>query len=135
MTKSFSKQENGAISKKGILTAKQYFSGFEDAHETYNAITEASDGKFYYILCSGKHDVGAQMYVYSPSLDKTEFIADLSEVLGEKAQKYISQGKSHTEFYESNGKLYFATHVGFYEMIDGAQRKHPNFAVLSIESD
>ena len=74
---------------KYIMIAKQFFSGFEDAHETYNAITEASDGKIYYILCSGKHDVGAQMYVYNPSLDTTEFIADLSEVLGEKTQKYI----------------------------------------------
>ncbi len=108
------------------MIAKQYFSGFEDAHETYNAISEASDGNIYYILCSGKHDVGAQLYVYNPTLDTTEFIADLSEVLGEKAQKYISQGKSHTEFYESNGKLYFATHVGFYEMIDGAQQMPVN---------
>ena len=108
------------------MIAKQYFSGFEDAHETYNAISEASDGNIYYILCSAKHDIGAQLYLYNPTLDTTEFIADLSEVLGEKAQNYISQGKSHTEFYERNGKLYFATHVGFYEMIDGAQQMPVN---------
>lgn len=104
------------------MIAKRYFSGFEYAHDTYNAITAASDGKIYYILSSPRYDVGGQMYMYDPKLDKTEFIADLSEALGEKSQKYIPQGKSHTEFYEDEGKLYFSTHVGYYEMIDGAEQ-------------
>ncbi|MDX9776764.1 MAG: hypothetical protein RBT40_12585, partial [Petrimonas sp.] len=108
------------------MIAKRYFSGFEDAHDTYNAITEASDGKIYYILSSTRHDVGGQMYSYDPQLDKTEFIADLSEALGEKEQNYIAQGKSHTEFYEHDNKLYFSTHVGYYEMIDGAEHLPKN---------
>ena len=103
------------------LTAKHYFSGFADAHDTYNAISAASDGKIYYVLSSDKHDVGGQFYVYDPSTDKTTFIADLSDAVGEKDKKYISQGKSHVEFYEHDGKLYFATHIGFYEMIDGSE--------------
>src|SRR5690554_3408799 len=103
------------------MIAKTYFSGFDDARETYNAISEASDGRIYYVLCSTRHDVGAQLYVYDPKSDSTSFIADFSEVFGEKQLNYISQGKSHTEFYEVDDKLYFATHVGFYEMIDGAQ--------------
>ena len=101
------------------LTAKHYYSGFSDAHDTYNAISAASDGKIYYVLSSDKHDVGGQFYVYDPATDQTKFIADLSQAVGE--EKYIAQGKSHVEFYEYGGKLYFATHVGFYEMIDGAE--------------
>ncbi len=104
------------------MIAKTYFSGFEDAHETYNAISEASDGNIYYVLCSTRHDLGAQLYRYNPGTDKTEFLSDLSDALGEKKLKYISQGKSHTEFFEHDHKLYFATHVGYYEMIDGAQQ-------------
>lgn len=103
------------------MIAKTYFSGFDDAQETYNAISEASDGRIYYVLCSTRHDVGARLYVYDPKSDSTSFIADFSEVFGEKQLNYISQGKCHTEFYEVDDKLYFATHVGFYEMIDGAQ--------------
>ncbi len=103
------------------MIAKRYFSGFEDAHDTYNAITEASDGKIYYVLSSTRYDVGGQMYSYDPVADKVEFIADLSVALGEKEQNFIAQGKSHTEFYEKDGKLYFSTHVGYYEMIDGAE--------------
>ena len=103
------------------LVAKRYFSGFDDAHDTYNAISKASDGKIYYVLSSTRHDVGGQFYSYDPQTDKTEFIADLSEALGEKQQKYIAQGKSHVEFYEKDNKLYFATHLGYYQMIDGAE--------------
>ncbi len=103
------------------LTGQTYFSGFEDAHDTYNAISPASDGKIYYVLSSTRHDVGGQFYCYDPQTDKTEFIADLSEALGEKQQKYIAQGKSHVEFYEKGNKLYFATHIGYYQMIDGAE--------------
>jgi hypothetical protein len=103
------------------LTAKHYYSGFSDAHDTYNAISAASDGKIYYVLSSDKHDVGGQFYVYDPATDQTKFIADLSGAVGEKEKKYIAQGKSHVEFYERDGKLYFATHIGYYEMIDGAE--------------
>ncbi|MDR3198430.1 MAG: hypothetical protein LBU34_11235 [Planctomycetaceae bacterium] len=101
------------------LTATRYYSGFPDAHDTYNALSAGSDGKIYYVLSSDKHDTGGKFYVYDPATDQTKFIADLSEAVGEKG--YIAQGKSHVEFYEYNGKLYFATHVGFYEIIDGAE--------------
>ncbi len=103
------------------IIAKKYYSGFSEAHDTYNAISVGSDNKVYYILSSQHHDVGGQMYRYDPAADKTEFLADLSEALGEKQQNYIAQGKSHTEFYEDEGKLYFSTHIGYYEMIDGSE--------------
>lgn len=104
------------------LIAKRYFSGFADAHDAYNAISTASDGKIYYVLSSARYDVGGQLYRYDPVTDKTEFLADLSEALGEKQQGFIPQGKSHVEFTECDGKLYFATHAGYYQMIDGAEQ-------------
>jgi hypothetical protein len=108
------------------LTAKAYFSGFESAHDTYNAITAASNGKLYYVLCSESYEIGGQMYAYDPITDQTEWIADLTEICGEKDANAIPQGKSHVRFYESNGKLYFATHIGVYEMIDGMERLPQN---------
>jgi hypothetical protein len=117
--------DNGRINQsvnQDFLVAKKYFSGFDDAHDTYNAISKASDGKIYYVLSSTRYDVGGKVYSYDPQTDKIEFIADLSEVLGEKQQKYIAQGKSHVEFYEKNNKLYFATHIGYYQMINGAEQ-------------
>lgn len=104
------------------LTAKRYYSGFELAHDTYNAITSASDGKIYYILSSESYDIGGKIYIYDPGTDKTSFLADLTEVCNEGGTKSIPQGKSHVRFYEHAGKLYFATHVGVYDMIDGMER-------------
>jgi len=103
------------------LTAKHYFSGFDLAHDTYNAISSASDGRIYYVLSSQEINIGGQVYVYDPATEKIEFLGDLTELCGEKDMKAISQGKSHVRFYESGGKLYFSTHVGFYEMIDGME--------------
>ena len=104
------------------LVATHYFSGFEDAHDTYNAITPASDGKIYYVLSSAMIDKGGQFYSYDTKSDKIQFLGDLTDICGETGQKAISQGKSHVDFYERNGKLYFATHVGFYEIIEGMER-------------
>lgn len=118
------KGQNNAEQNK--LIAKKYYSGFEMAHDTYNAISAASDGKIYYVLSSQSIDIGGQMYVYDPKTDKTSFVADLTEICGEKGKTTISQGKSHVRFYEYKGKLYFATHVGYYEMIDGMERLPEN---------
>lgn len=103
------------------LVATPYYSGFELAHDTYNAISAGSDGKIYYVLSSQAYNVAGQIYVYDPKTDKTKFLADLNEVCGEKDAKAISQGKSHVRFWECGGKLYFATHVGYYQMIDGME--------------
>lgn len=109
------------------MIAKSYYSGFELAHDTYNAIYAASDGRIYYVLSSESLHEGGKVCVYDPRLDKTEVLADLTEICGEKNAGAVPQGKSHVEFYERKGKLWFATHVGFYEMIDGMERlpEHP----------
>jgi hypothetical protein len=115
-------QRPNSLNTTSSLTAKTYNSGFPQAHDTYNALSVASDGKIYYILSSDKIDFAGKMYVYDPKLDAIEFIADLDEVCGEKGKMFIPQGKSHTRFYESKGKLYFATHIGYYELISGMDR-------------
>lgn len=104
------------------LTATTYNSGFSRAHDTYNGISAASDGKIYYVLSSDRVDVGGKMYLYDPELDATEFLGDLTEICGESTSNAIPQGKSHVKFYERNGKLYFSTHVGFYQLINGMDR-------------
>ncbi|MFA6660736.1 MAG: hypothetical protein WCS62_03925 [Bacilli bacterium] len=116
------RQEREQSTHKKTLIAIRYFSGFDLAHDTYNAISAASDGKIYYVLSSQPHDVAGQVHVYDPQADTTRFLADLTEICGEKDKKVIAQGKSHVRFYESGGKLYFSTHVGYYEMIDGMER-------------
>src|SRR5215467_6070173 len=104
------------------LTVRTYNSGFAEAHDTYNAMGRGSDGRIYYVLSSESIDVGAQMFAFEPKTRRIEHLGDLTEACGEKALKAIPQGKSHVNFVEANGKLYFASHVGVYKIIDGMEK-------------
>lgn len=97
-------------------------SGFPEGHDPYNSMGYASDGKVYYVLSATQHDIGGRMFCFDPKKDKITFLGDLTEICGEKDAKTIVQGKSHVNFIEANGKLFFSTHIGFYSMIDGMEK-------------
>lgn len=114
-------EKEHSTSQENII-AEVFDSGFGDAHDTYNAITVASDGKIYYILSSEKYDVAGRFFVFDPFTESIRLIGDLTALCGEGQRHSIAQGKSHVEFYEYEGKLFFATHVGYYELLDGMDR-------------
>ena len=66
-------------------------------------------------------DVAGQMYSFDPETGKIEHLGDLTEMAGEKDMKVVAQGKSHVNYFEMNGKLYFSTHLGYYSIIDGME--------------
>jgi len=103
------------------LSAESFDSGFAQAHATFNGMLAASDGKIYYVLCAESIDTGAQMYSYDPATNRIQHLADLTEAAGEKGIRAIPQGKSHVNFVEWQGKLYFSTHVGYYTMVNGRE--------------
>ena len=104
------------------LVARSYNSGFALAHDTYNGLSTASNGRIYYVLSSEAYDVGAQMYVFDPLTERIRHVGDITAACGEKGRKTIVQGKSHVNFVEAQGKLYFATHIGYYSIIDGMEK-------------
>ena len=81
-----------------------------------------SDGKIYYVLSSESIDVGARMFCFDPRTKMIRPVGDLTEACGEKGLRAIPQGKSHVNFMEANGKLYFSTHVGVYSIVDGMEK-------------
>jgi len=103
------------------LAARIYDSGFALGHDSFNGISSASDGKVYYVLSSQDIDVGAQIFSFDPATEKTLHLGDLTEVCGEKGLKAIPQNKSHVRFWEGNGKLYFASHIGYYTIKNGME--------------
>ncbi|MDI6448839.1 hypothetical protein [Anaerobaca lacustris] len=113
---------SAAASAQGKLIARIHDSGFALAHDTYNGMGTGSDGRIYYVLSSESYEVGAQMYCYDPATDTIEHVGDITEACGEKDTRTIVQGKSHVPFSEMDGKLYFATHVGYYSIIDGMEK-------------
>src|SRR5262245_22553454 len=109
-----------AVNTKRLIV-RTYNSGFELAHDTYNSLAAASDGRIYYVLSSESIDTGAKVFSFDPATQRIETIGDLTEACGEKGLKTIPQGKSHVNFVESGGKLYFATHIGYYSVVDGME--------------
>jgi hypothetical protein len=107
--------------KTAVLKATTYNSGFAQGHTTWNALSTASDGKVYYVLCTDVIDAAAQMFAFDPRTQKIEHLGDLSEICGQKGMKVVPQGKSHVNFVESKGKLYFATHVGYFDIKGGRE--------------
>lgn len=114
--------EDAPANTPSKLIAKVYDSEFPYAHDTYNGMGTGSDGRIYYVLSSEQIDVAAQMRSFDPSTGRIEKLGDLTEASGEKGRKAIAQGKSHVNFVESGGKLYFATHVGYYSIVDGMEK-------------
>ncbi|MBM3288929.1 MAG: hypothetical protein FJY92_02135 [Candidatus Hydrogenedentes bacterium] len=104
------------------MAGQPHNSGFAAAHDTYNGMGAGSDGKIYYVLSADKFDVGARMFSYDPATKTIAPLGDITEVCGEAGKKSIVQGKSHVNFVEANGKLYFSTHAGFYSIIDGMEK-------------
>ncbi len=103
------------------LTAETHNSGFALGHDTYNGLSSASDGRIYYVLSTEPFDRGAHVLVFDPATGKIHDLGDLTEACGEQDKKAIVQGKSHVNFVECQGKLYFATHVGFYSIVEGME--------------
>ncbi len=114
--------QDNAKQGAGRLTATVYNSQFPQGHDTYNGMGTASDGRIYYVLSSEHYDVAGRMYRFDPATREIKLLGDLTEVTGEKGMNAVAQGKSHVNFIESNGKLYFSTHVGYYSIIDGMEK-------------
>ena len=113
---------DGAAYRGRKLVAKTYNSNFPEGHDTYNGMGAASNGKIYYVLSSESIDVGARMFCFDPRTKMIRPVGDLTEACGEKGLRAIPQGKSHVNFMEANGKLYFSTHVGVYSIVEGMEK-------------
>lgn len=85
--------------KKDGLLAQAYYSGFELAHDTYQAMSCASDGKIYYVLSSESVTKAGQLYSFDPETEKIERLADLSEACGEGDRQYLATRKKSRSFF------------------------------------
>ncbi len=98
-----------------VITARLHPSHFKMSDSNYDSLSLASDGNLYYTLCSHNIDTYARVYRFNPKDDEVICLGDIGEIVGEAGTKSIPQGKSHSPYYECEGKLYFATHCGYYK--------------------
>ncbi len=116
---------HGQDSSSHVLRATAYNSHFPAAAkpgEAFNGMGVSSDGTIYYVLSSAEYNIPGQMYSFDPKTKAVTHIADLNSAVGQGNIKAVAQGKSHVNFVESNGKLYFSTHLGYYNKASGVER-------------
>jgi hypothetical protein len=115
----------GQAGSPPLLHGKTYDSHFPAAAgvgESYNGTGFASDGKLYYVIDSAAYNVPGQMYSLDRKSGAIAQIADLNTATGQRDVKAVAQGKSHVNFIERDGKLYFSTHLGYYNRESGVER-------------
>ncbi len=78
----------------------------------WQGIRCASDGNVYFASSTHAHNAGAAVFRYDPRTGKIKLLCkDITAICGEKAPKTPPQGKIHSDFIESGGWIYFATHL------------------------
>lgn len=107
------------------VSARIHPSGFEMSDSNFYSLNVLSDGYVYYTLCSHNIDTHGRIYRYSPETDTVSLFADLGVVTGEAGKKTLPHGKSHSPIFEAEGKIYFATHYGFYQGNEGKEEPAP----------
>ncbi len=93
--------------------------------EAFNGMGVASDGTIYYVLSSAEYNIPGQMYSFNPKSGAITHIANLNDAVGQGNIKAVAQGKSHVNFVQDGDKLYFSTHLGYYNNAGGVERTAP----------
>lgn len=109
-----------------VLRARTYNSHFPKAAglgESFNGIGVADDGTIYYAIDSSVYNIPGQMYSLNPRTKQITHVADLNTATGQGDMKAVAQGKVHVKFIEDQGKLYFSTHLGYYNQSSGIERR------------
>lgn len=104
------------------IQATSYNSHFPAAAkpgESFNGIGVASNGDMYYVISSDKYNIPGQMYSFDPATKTVTHIAGLNAAVGQGDKKEVAQGKSHVDFMQDGDKLYFTTHLGYYQPTKG----------------
>jgi len=100
-----------------VITATLHPSHFQMSDSNFDSVSIASDGCIYYTLCSHNIDTHARVYRLDPKAgEAAAFLGDLGEIVGEAGTRSVPQGKSHSQYYEHDGTLYFATHYGYFKV-------------------
>jgi hypothetical protein len=115
----------GQAAQSPVIHTTAYDSHFPEGvmggGEAWNGMGVSHDGNIYYVLDSGSANIAGQMYSFNPKTRAVTHLGDLSDIVGESKIKAVVQGKSHVNFVEANGKLYFSTHLGYYASVSGVE--------------
>ncbi len=97
------------------ITADLFPINFLLGDSNYHSMVSASDGNLYFSVDTHNIEYACRIYKFDPRTEEMTLVAKMDEVLGEDTATHVAQGKVHTPFFEDEGKLWFGTHISFYE--------------------
>lgn len=114
---------------EGWVLAEAYDPGFDEGDSNYHSLISASDGRIYFTVSTHRHDRHARLFCFDPSVRKMVYAIDIGVALQE-SPGHLPHGKVHVPLFEVDGKIYFATHVGYYQQLPGSRAVYPGFHIL-----
>lgn len=89
-----------------------------DLDGQWQGIIAASDGNCYFASSSHSNRNAAMFFKFDPATEEISvLIEDMSRQVGEDPTEVTAQGKIHSAVVESNGWLYFGTHMATFKNI------------------
>jgi hypothetical protein len=125
------------------LVAECFDAVFPEADCAYNSLSRAGDGGLIYALSSHRADRDARLFRFDPQHGVITNLPEIAAATHAGPTKAIADGKVHVRPVEHQGKLVFATHIGYYDeaegwpkpgRLDGFER-YQGGCILSLDPD
>lgn len=102
-------------SRDRTISGSSYSLPYTFLDSAFQAIISASDGKTYFAVSCHEASHNAQFFAFDPGSKSVRHIKDIGQWCGqtEPSPGVSVQGKVHTNIYEANNALYFATTLGY----------------------
>ena len=115
------------------VIAEAFDSGFDEGDCNYHSICLGSDGRVYFTLSTHRIDRHARFCCFDPKKGEMVFVRDIGEALLEDDKwNLLPQGKIHVPLTEVNGRIYFATHIGYYKRDRQGRGKYPGLHIIDF---
>src|SRR5262245_27534258 len=124
-------KSSGNSSAPSWVIPEAFDPGFDEGDCNYHSICLGSDGRVYFTLSTHRIDRHARFCCFDVEKGEMAFVRDISDALLEEGKaNLVPQGKIHVPLTEVNGRIYFATHTGYYKKDYQGKGKYPGFHIM-----
>lgn len=113
------------------VDAEAFDPGFDEGDSAYHAVHAAADGRIYFTISTHRPDADACVGCFDPIAQRIVFVERLTSSIPRRSDG-LGQGKIHAPLGELGGRLYFATHLGWYRARAG-RVSYPGFHILRLD--
>ena len=122
LARAIGRQFPGEAAIAPAVTVDALDPGFLEGEAAYNGLGVAADGTVFFSVGTKALDAGARVFAARTDAHHVRLVTDLDRALRPAAPAAVPHGKMHVDFAEIGGRMFGATHVGHYALVDGVER-------------